>query len=372
MATDLSCSSSEEKLDKEAELLRIGINGFGRVGRLVLRLGLDTGLQVVAINDPYMSAETMAYLLKYDSVHKRFQGTIEYKDEGTIVVNENEIKIYHEVEPELIPWAKADVQYVLECSGHFICGIEAGRHLKTKTVEKVIIAGPSPDVPMFVMGVNNTEYRTDMVIISCASSTTNALAVLLDTLHQGFIIQEAMVTVLYANTNQQKVVDANHKPKQLMREGRASGYNVIPTLTGAPRAVQKILPVLTGKVEGMAMRIPILDVSLIDVTVSFENQVEFSDLTNMLIETSNTPPLKGILTATNEQVVSSDFIGDPHSCIVDLDACIQLNPTFIKFIAWFDNEIAYVHRLIDLVHYVHDTDVKAMRSSRYFILREDD
>jgi len=285
---------------------------------------------------------------------------------------ENEIRIYHEGEPELIPWKTADVQYVLECSGHFISAMEAGRHLKTKIVEKVIIAGPSPDVPMIVMGVNNQEYRPDMLIVSSASSSASALAVLLDTLHQAYIIQEAMVTVLYANTNQQKVVDANHKPKQVMREGRASGYNVIPCLTGAPRAVQRILPVLAGKVEGVAMRIPVIDVSLIDVTISFENEIDFHELTNMLIEASNNPPLKGILSATSEQVVSSDFTGDTHSCIVDLDACIQLNSTFIKFIAWFDNEIAYVHRLIDLVLYISDADVKAQKTSKYIALQEEE
>jgi len=330
--------------------VRIGINGFGRIGRLVCRAAIEKGVDVVAINDPFMSPDYMVYQFKYDSVHGQFKGTVEAKD-GKLIINGKAIEVFHCREPADIPWSDAKVWAVCESTGVFRTLERASLHLKGGA-KKVIISAPSTDSPMFVLGVNHTKYAKTMNVVSNASCTTNCLAPLAKVLNDEFGIEEGLMTTVHAMTSNQLAVDGPAKGGKKWRDGRAAGANIIPSSTGAAKAVGVVIPELSGKLTGMAFRVPTQDVSVVDLTVRLKKPATYDEIRDKIKEHATKGPLKGILGFTEDQVVSSDFIHDPRSSIVDLLAGIALTPKFVKLVSWYDNEWGYSNRLVDLALYM--------------------
>ena len=328
--------------------IRIGINGFGRIGKLAFQAALSKeGVEIVAINDPFITADYMAYMVKYDTVHGRFNGTIS-AEEGKLVVNGKEIKVYNQMDPKDIPWGKDGVDYVLECSGVFTTMEKAGAHLDAGA-KKVIISAPSKDAPMFVMGVNNETYTPDMNIISNASCTTNCLAPLAKVINDNFGIKDGLMTTVHSTTATQKTVDGASKKD--WRGGRAASSNIIPSSTGAAKAVGKVIPELNGKLTGMSFRVPTVDVSVVDLTCNLAKPATYEEICNAVKKACENE-MKGIMEYTDEPVVSSDFISDPHTSIFDASAGIALTDTFVKLVAWYDNEWGYSNKLVDLAMYI--------------------
>lgn len=327
---------------------KVGINGFGRIGRLVLRASIgNPDVQVVAVNDPFIDLDYMVYMFKYDSTHGRFKGTV-VKDGDKLVINGNAISVHGERDPASIPWGTDGVEYVVESTGVFTTIDKASAHLKGGA-KKVVISAPSADAPMFVMGVNHEEYDNNMQIVSNASCTTNCLAPVAKVINDKFGIKEGLMTTIHAYTATQKTVDG--PSGKAWRDGRTAAQNVIPASTGAAKAVGKVIPALNGKLTGMAFRVPTPDVSVVDLTCNLSTPASLDDINAAIKEASN-GPMKGILDYTEDLVVSSDFIGDCHSSIYDAKACMQLSSTFVKLISWYDNEFGYSNRVVDLLKYI--------------------
>ena len=332
--------------------IKIGINGFGRIGNLAFQAALKKGeVEVVAINDPFVAADYMAYMTKYDSVHGRFDGTVSSK-ENTLIVNGKEIKVYNEMDPHNIPWGKDGVDYVLECSGVFTTMEKAQAHIDAGA-KKVIISAPSKDAPMFVMGVNNETYDPSMNIVSNASCTTNCLAPLAKIINDNFGIKDGLMTTVHATTATQKTVDGASKKD--WRGGRAAAANIIPSSTGAAKAVGKVIPELNGKLTGMAFRVPTVDVSVVDLTCNLEKPATYEEICQAVKKASE-GELKGIVEYIDEDLVSTDFVNDEHTSIFDSKAGIQLTDTFVKLVAWYDNEWGYSNKLVDLAVYMASRD----------------
>ncbi|XP_073832336.1 glyceraldehyde-3-phosphate dehydrogenase 2 [Musca autumnalis] len=330
---------------------KIGINGFGRIGRLVLRAAVDKGATVVAVNDPFIDVNYMVYLFKFDSTHGRFKGTVSAEG-GKLVVNGKAITVFSERDPANINWASAGAEYVVESTGVFTTIDKASAHFKGGA-KKVIISAPSADAPMFVCGVNLDAYKPDMKVVSNASCTTNCLAPLAKVIHDNFEIVEGLMTTVHATTATQKTVDG--PSGKLWRDGRGAAQNIIPASTGAAKAVGKVIPELNGKLTGMAFRVPTPNVSVVDLTVRLGKPATYDAIKAKVLEASN-GPMKGILGYTDEEVVSTDFVSDTHSSVFDAKAGISLNDNFVKLISWYDNEFGYSNRVIDLIKYMQSKD----------------
>jgi len=330
---------------------KIGINGFGRIGRLVLRAAVAKGAQVVAVNDPFIPLDYMVYMFKYDSTHGRFTG--EVKHDGTFLyVNGNKITVFNEKDPANIDWASAGAEYIVESTGVFTTIEKAGVHLN-KGAKKVVISAPSADAPMYVVGVNHEKYDPSQHVVSNASCTTNCLAPLAKVINDNFGILEGLMTTVHAVTATQKTVDGPSNKN--WRDGRGAGQNIIPASTGAAKAVGKVIPELNGKLTGMAFRVPTPDVSVVDLTVRLSKEATYQEICETVKKASE-GSMKGILGYTDEDVVSSDFIGEANSSVFDAKAGIQLSPTFVKLISWYDNEMGYSNRVIDLIKYMQTKD----------------
>ncbi len=325
---------------------KIGINGFGRIGRLVFRATLDRpNVDVVAIND-LLDVEQLAYLLEYDSVHGRFNGTIGVKD-GHLVVNGNTIRVTAEKDPTALKWDAVGADIVMECTGIFTTMEKAQLHIDGGA-KKVLISAPSKDVPMFVMGVNHQDVKASDSIISNASCTTNCLAPIAKVLNDEFGIEEGLMTTIHAATATQQTVDAPSRKNY--RLGRSALLNIIPTSTGAAVAVTKVIPELKGKLTGMAFRVPTADVSAVDLTVRLEKETSYDEIKSV-VKNASEGKFKGIIGYTDEAVVSQDFVGDARTSIFDAGAGIELNSKFFKLISWYDNEAGYSNKLVDLAEY---------------------
>lgn len=325
--------------------IKIGINGFGRIGRLVFRACCERDdVVVVGINDPFIDLEYMQYMLKYDSVHGQFKGTVCAKD-GKLVVNGNEITVFAEKDPTAIKWADCGAKYVAEATGVFTTIEGASKHL-VGGAQKVVITAPSKDAPMFVMGVNNDKYTSDMKVVSNASCTTNCLAPLAKVINDNFGIVEGLMTTVHATTATQKTVDGPSNKD--WRGGRAAAGNIIPSSTGAAKAVGEVIPELKGKLTGMAFRVPTLDVSVVDLTVKLAKEATYEDIKACVKNASETS-MKGILGYTEDEVVSSDFIHEVRTSVFDAKAGIALNKNFMKLISWYDNEWGYSNKVVDLI-----------------------
>lgn len=322
---------------------RVGINGFGRIGRLMLREAVKRNdIEIVAVND-LMAVEQLAYLIKYDSVHGRFDGTVEIVD-GHLLVNGKEIRVTAERDPLLLKWDEVNVDVVADCTGVFKDLAGCQKHLDAGA-KKVLISSPSPDAPMFVMGVNEKELKATDTIISNASCTTNCLAPLAKVLNDNFGIVEGLMTTIHAATATQYTVDGPSKKD--FRGGRSALVNIIPASTGAAKAVGKVIPALKGKITGMSMRVPTVDVSVVDLTVKLAKSTTYDEVMAVFKKASENE-LKGIMAFVEDDVVSQDFASDPHTCIVDAKAGIALNETFYKFVAWYDNEYGYAAKMVDM------------------------
>ena len=325
--------------------IKVGINGFGRIGRLAFRASmLRNDIEVVAIND-LLDVEYMAYMLRYDTIHGHFKGSVEVKD-GRLVVNGNSIRVTAEKDPTNLKWNEAGADYVIESTGLFLTKEKAEAHLKAGAKRVVLSAPSKDDTPMFVVGVNHTTYQKEMNMVSCASCTTNCLAPVTKVLHDTFGIVEGLMTTVHSTTATQKTVDGPSMKD--WRGGRAASGNIIPSSTGAAKAVTKVIPALKGKLTGMAFRVPTLNVSVVDLTCRLEKATTYEDICAAMKKAAD-GELKGILGYTQDEVVSSDFIGDSRTSIFDAKAGIMLNPNFVKIIAWYDNEWGYSCKLLDMI-----------------------
>ncbi len=325
--------------------VKLGINGFGRIGRIVFRETFNRdNVEVVAIND-LLDVDHLAYLLKYDSVHGRFNGKVEVKD-GKLYVNDKFIRVTAERDPKLIQWddASVDVDVVAECTGFFTTLETAQAHI-AGGAKKVVISAPSADAPMFVMGVNHQEVKPTDTVVSNASCTTNCLAPLAKVINDNFGIVEGLMTTVHATTSTQMTADGPSRKD--WRGGRAASVNIIPSSTGAAKAVGKVIPSLNGKLTGMSFRVPTVDVSVVDLTVKLAKETTYDEIMAVLKKASENE-MKGILGFTEDDVVSQDFVGDARTSIVDAKAGIGLNSTFFKLVSWYDNEYGYSSKLIDL------------------------
>jgi glyceraldehyde 3-phosphate dehydrogenase len=329
-------------------MIKVGINGFGRIGRLAFRSSvLRDNVQVVAIND-LLDVDYLAYMLKYDSVHGKFDGTVEVKD-GKLVVNGNEIRITAERDPANLKWDEIGAEYVIESTGFFLTEETAGKHLQAGA-KKVVLSAPSKDhTPMFVMGVNNTELTADQQIFSNASCTTNCLSPIAKVLNDNWGISEGLMTTVHAATATQKTVDGPSMKD--WRGGRSAIHNIIPSSTGAAKAVGKVIPALNGKLTGMAFRVPTMDVSVVDLTVKLEKPATYEEICAAMKAASESGSMKGVLGYTEELVVSQDFVGDTRTSIFDANAGIALNENFVKIVSWYDNEMGYSTKIVDLIEY---------------------
>jgi glyceraldehyde 3-phosphate dehydrogenase len=333
--------------------VKVGINGFGRIGRLVFRASLSNpNLVVTGINDPFISLDYMKYMLVYDTIHGKFDGEVEVKGDK-LIVNGNEIMVFAEKEPEKIDWAKCGAEYVAEASGVFTSIEDAQKHLQGGA-KKVVITAPSKDAPMFVMGVNQDKYQKSMSVISNASCTTNCLAPLAKVINDKFGITEGLMTTVHSTTATQKTVDSPSKKD--WRGGRAASYNIIPSSTGAAKAVGSVIPELKGKLTGMAFRVPTLDVSVVDLTVNLKTPTTYDEIKEVMKQAAQSEQYKGIIGYTEDAVVSSDFIGETCTCMFDATAGIMLTPTFVKLVAWYDNEWGYSSKVVDLIEYIAKVD----------------
>ncbi|WP_159800432.1 type I glyceraldehyde-3-phosphate dehydrogenase [Flavobacterium sp. MK4S-17] len=327
--------------------VKLGINGFGRIGRIVFRETMNRdNVEVVAIND-LLDVDHLAYLLKYDSVHGNFKGDVEVKD-GNLYVNGKQIRVTAEKDPAVLKWNEAGVDVVAECTGIFTTLEKAQAHI-TGGAKKVIISAPSADAPMFVMGVNHEKATAADTIVSNASCTTNCLAPLAKVINDNFGIEEGLMTTIHATTATQLTVDGPSRKD--FRGGRAALLNIIPASTGAAKAVGKVIPELNGKLTGMSMRVPVADVSVVDLTVKLKKETSYEEIMSVLKNASETS-MKGILGFTEDDVVSQDFISDSRTSIVDAKAGIGLNSTFFKIVSWYDNEYGYSSKLIDLAAHI--------------------
>lgn len=328
--------------------VKIGINGFGRIGRLILRVASERNdVEVVAINDPFIDAEYAAYLLKYDTVHGHFKGSVSAEDKQ-LIVNGKKIEFYSEYEPSQIDWGKTKTDVVAEASGKYTSKEEAEKHIHSGA-RKVVITAAGKNCPMFVMGVNEKEYSPEMKVVSNSSCTTNCLAPLAKVINENFGISEGLMSTIHSITPTQLIADGVSKKD--WRGGRAGADNIIPSTTGAAKAVGKVIPELQGKLTGMSFRVPTLNVSVVDLTCKLNKETTYEEIINVL-KKAEQGKLKGILGTTEESLVSSDIIGDPRTCIVDIKAGIMLNPTFVKLVAWYDNEYAYSVKLVDMLKLV--------------------
>ena len=328
--------------------VKIGINGFGRIGRLVLRVcAKRKDVEVVAINDPFMDLDYAKYLFTHDTIHGKFDGTCEVK-ENKLYVDGLPIEFYTEKEPDLIPWKNQDVDVVVESTGKFTKYEDAVKHL-SGGAKKVIVSAPGKNMPMFVMGVNNDDYLDEMKVVSNASCTTNCLAPLAKVINDAFGIEEGLMTTVHSVTATQLTVDG--PTKKDWRGGRAASYNIIPSSTGAAKAVGEVIPTLKGKLTGMSMRVPTLNVSVVDLTVKLKKPTSYEEIVETIKKACD-GNMKGIMGWTDDAVVSSDFIGDPRTSIFDVNAGIMLSPTFVKLIAWYDNEWGYSNKTVDLAVYI--------------------
>ncbi|KAL4581543.1 hypothetical protein LXL04_006066 [Taraxacum kok-saghyz] len=359
--------------------VKIGINGFGRIGRLVARVALmSDDIELVAVNDPFITTDYMIYMFKYDSVHGQWKQDIKVKDSKTLLFGDKPVTVFgmryvspffqfnnnnnnnklllHVVHlsqilyrnPEEIPWGEAGAEYVVESTGVFTDKDKAAAHMKGGA-KKVVISAPSANAPMFVMGVNEKEYKSDITIVSNASCTTNCLAPLAKVINDKFGIVEGLMTTVHSITATQKTVDGPSMKD--WRGGRAASFNIIPSSTGAAKAVGKVLPALNGKLTGMAFRVPTVDVSVVDLTVRLEKPASYDDI-KAAIKAESEGSLKGILGYTEDDVVSTDFVGDLRSSIFDAKAGIALNNNFVKLVSWYDNEWGYSNRVVDLIRHM--------------------
>ena len=328
--------------------IKIGINGFGRIGRFVFRVAMTKdNIDVVGIND-IIDVDYMAYMLKYDSTHGQFKGTVDVKD-GKLIVNGKSIRVTAERNPADLKWGDVGAEYVVESTGLFLTKDKAQGHL-TAGAKKVIMSAPSKDdTPMFVMGVNQKSYKNDMSFVSNASCTTNCLAPIAKVLNDSFGIEEGLMTTVHATTATQKTVDGpSHKD---WRGGRGAGQNIIPSSTGAAKAVGKVIPSLNGKLTGMAFRVPTPDVSVVDLTCRLAKGTTYEEVCAAMKKASE-GELKGILGYTEDAVVSTDFLGDSRTSIFDAKAGIMLSPTFVKVVSWYDNEMGYSTKVVELLEYM--------------------
>ena len=335
--------------------IKVGINGFGRIGRLVFRAAVaqPDKFDVVGVNDPFIDLDYMVYMIKYDTIHGRFAGTVEI-DGGNLIVNGKKVAVYSSMKPEEIPWGACGADYVVESTGVFTSTESATAHIKAGA-KKVVISAPAKDkeTPTFVCGVNHTEYKKDMTVVSNASCTTNCLAPITKVINDNFGVAEGLMTTVHATTATQKTVDGPSKKD--WRGGRAAAGNIIPSSTGAAKAVGLVLPAVKGKLTGMAFRVPTLDVSVVDLTVKTEKATTYEEICAKMKEASE-GSMKGILGYTDEEVVSSDFITDPRTSIFDAKAGIALNDKFFKIVSWYDNEWGYSNKVLDLISHMSTVD----------------
>ena len=329
--------------------IRVGINGFGRIGRLVFRAGIvRDDIEIVAVNAPDKKPEQLAYVVKYDTVHGRFNGTVDVVD-GNLVVNGKTVKLLDSRDPAQLPWGELGVDYVLECTGKFLTKEAAQPHLDAGA-KVVVLSGPSKDdTPMFVCGVNLDKYDPSMTVVSNASCTTNCLAPLAKVINDNFGIVEGLMTTVHAGTASQQVVDAFSKKN--WRLSRSCFDNIIPTTTGAAKAVGKVIPELQGKLTGMAMRIPSADVSIVDLTCRLEKGATMDEIC-AAVKAASEGPMAGVIEYVDEEVVSSDFRTDAHTSIFDAKAGISLNPNFVKLVAWYDNEWGFSNKMLELTKHI--------------------
>ncbi|KAK4455046.1 glyceraldehyde 3-phosphate dehydrogenase [Podospora aff. communis PSN243] len=332
--------------------IKVGINGFGRIGRIVFRNAIEhPDVEVVAVNDPFIEPKYAEYMLKYDSTHGNFNGTISVEG-SDLKVNGKTVKFYTERDPAAIPWKDTGAEYIVESTGVFTTKEKAGAHLKGGA-KRVIISAPSADAPMYVMGVNEKSYDGSSDVISNASCTTNCLAPLAKVIHDKYGIVEGLMTTVHSYTATQKTVDGPSAKD--WRGGRGAAQNIIPSSTGAAKAVGKVIPSLNGKLTGMSMRVPTSNVSVVDLTVRLEKGATYDDI-KATIKQAAEGDLKGILAYTEDEIVSSDLNGNPNSSIFDAKAGIALNDKFVKLVSWYDNEWGYSRRVLDLISYVAKVD----------------
>jgi len=337
----------------------MGINGFGRIGRLVFRAALaNEKVSVKAVNDPFMDVDYMVYQLKYDSVHGRFKGTIAAKKDGDkefLVIDGKEVRIFREKDPASIPWGDAGAAYICESTGVFTAQEKAELHLKGGAKKVIISAPPKDAVPIYVVGVNHEDYKTTDTVVSNASCTTNCLAPLTKVVHENFGIEEGLMTTVHAMTATQLTVDGPSRGGKDWRGGRCASQNIIPSSTGAAKAVGKVLPSVNGKLTGMAFRVPTPDVSVVDLTCRLQKPATYADIVKAIKEAA-AGPMKGVLDWTDEEVVSCDFTSHKASSIFDEKAGIALSKTFVKLVSWYDNEWGYSNRLVDLAIHMQGKD----------------
>jgi len=334
--------------------VKVGINGFGRIGRLVFRAAVENpNIEILGINDPFIDPEYMVYMLTYDTVHGHFKGSASAK-ENAIIVNGREIKVYACMNASDIPWSECGAEYIVESTGVYTTVEKASAHFKGGA-KKVVISAPSADAPMFVMGVNEKTYNSDMTVVSNASCTTNCLAPLAKVVDDNFGIVEGLMTTVHATTATQKTVDGPSKKD--WRGGRGAAFNIIPSSTGAAKAVGKVIPKLNGKLTGMSFRVPTADVSVVDLTVRLEKATTYDEI-KAAMKAASEGELKVILGYTEDQVVSSDFIGDARTSIFDVGAGIMLNPNFVKLVSWYDNEWGYSNKVVSLIEHMAKVDKK--------------
>ena len=334
---------------------KIGINGFGRIGRLVFRAALQRDdVEVVGLNDPFMNPEYMAYMLKYDSVHGKFPGEVSAED-GALVVNGKKYPVFTAMEVKDIPWASVGAEYICECTGKHLSKDLCQGHIDAGAKHVIMGAPSKDDTPMFVMGVNNDKYTSDMTFVSNASCTTNCLAPIAKVLNDKFGIVEGLMTTVHSVTPTQKLLDGASLKD--WRGGRAATGNIIPSSTGAAKAVGKVIPELNGKLTGISMRVPTLDVSVVDLTAKLATPASYEDICNAMKEASE-GELKGVLGYTDEDVVSSDFLGDTRTSIFDKKAGLSLTDTFVKVVSWYDNECGYSNKMVELIRYMSSVDHK--------------
>jgi len=337
----------------------LGINGFGRIGRLVCRAALgNPEVQLKAINDPFMDLEYMVYMLKYDSVHKRYPGTIATKvadGKEFLVVDGKDIAVFHEKDPASIPWGDAGASYICESTGVFTAKEKAELHIGGGAKKVIISAPPKDSVPIYVVGVNHIEYKASDTVVSNASCTTNCLAPLTKVVHEKFGIVEGLMTTVHAMTATQLTVDGPSRGGKDWRGGRCASQNIIPSSTGAAKAVGKCLPAVNGKLTGMAFRVPTPDVSVVDLTCRLEKGAKYDEIVAAVKEAA-AGPMKGVLDWTDEEVVSTDFVSCKSSSVFDVGAGISLNDNFVKLVSWYDNEWGYSNRLVDLCCHMAKVD----------------
>jgi len=334
--------------------IKVGINGFGRIGRLVMRAArTNPNIQIVAVNDPFIPVDYMKYMFYYDTVHGRYPGDV-VVDNGKLVVDGNPITVSNELDPSKIQWGSVGADYVVESTGKFLTEEGAAKHF-VGGAKKIVMSAPSKDsTPMFVVGVNHKEYTSDLKIVSNASCTTNCLAPVAKVINDNFGIKEGLMTTVHAATATQPTVDGPSLKD--WRGGRgAVGMNVIPSSTGAAKAVGKVIPALNGLLTGMAFRVPTANVSVVDLTVVLKNGAKYDDI-KAAVKAASEGEMKGVLGYTEDAVVSSDFVSDTRSSIFDANAGIALTDNFVKVVSWYDNECGYSNRVLDLIEHMHNTN----------------